>query len=49
MTLYMINEEIRAIIEKEADAIRNIPVTEAYEKAVNLIDEQVHEIGRAHV
>ena len=41
----MIKEEIRSIIDKEAEAVRNIPVTEAYEKAVDLIDEQVHDRG----
>lgn len=33
------------IIEKEVKAIRNIPLTDAYDKAVKLITEQVH-IGR---
>ena len=41
----MINDEIRAIIEKEADAVRNIPVNDEYAKAVDLIDEQVHGRG----
>ncbi|MDR0697873.1 MAG: SIS domain-containing protein [Tannerella sp.] len=39
----MIYEEIRSIVEREADAVRNIPVTESYEKAVNLIYEYVHQ------
>ena len=43
----MINELVKSIIEKEANAVSNIPVTESYEKAVNLIYEQVHKIGRA--
>ena len=41
----MILEEVKSIIEKEADAVRNIPVSEAYEKAVALINEQVHKQG----
>ena len=41
----MIIEEIKSIIEKEADAVRGIPVTEAYENAVELINEQVHHLG----
>jgi arabinose-5-phosphate isomerase len=39
----MIYEEIRSIVEREADAVRNIPVTESYEKAVHLIYEYVHQ------
>lgn len=27
---------------KEAQAVLNIPITDAYEKAVNLIIEQIH-------
>ena len=41
----MIVDEVKSIIEKEADAVRSIPVTEAYEKAVDLINEQVHKLG----
>ena len=41
----MIVEDVKSIIEKEAEAVRNIPVTEAYEKAVDLINEQVHKLG----
>lgn len=33
---------IKELLQKEAEAVMNIPVTEAYEKAVNLIVEQVH-------
>ena len=43
----MITEEIKSIIHKEASAVRNIPVTESYEKAVNLIYERVHKQGGA--
>ncbi|MDR0394683.1 MAG: SIS domain-containing protein [Tannerella sp.] len=41
----MLYEEIKSIIEREAHAVRNIPVTESYEKAVNLIYEYVHKRG----
>ena len=48
-------EAIQELLRNEANAILNIPITEDYEKAVNLIVQQVHEkkgkleIGRAHV
>lgn len=35
-------ESIRKLLAQEAQAVMNIPVTDAYEKAVNLIVEQVH-------
>ena len=35
-------ESIQALLRKEAEAVLNIPVTDAYEKAVKLIVEQVH-------
>lgn len=35
-------EEIKSIIELEAQAIRNIPVNDKYIKAVDIIVEQVH-------
>jgi len=35
--------EILKVIEHEAEAIRNIPVTDDYEKAVNIIYRQVHQ------
>jgi arabinose-5-phosphate isomerase len=41
----MLYEEIKSIIDREADAVRNIPVTESYEKAVDLIHEYVHKRG----
>ena len=41
----MIDEDIKLIINKEATAVRNIPVTESYEKAVNLIYERIHKQG----
>lgn len=38
-------EIIRSILEREAQAILNLPVTDEYEKAVSLIVEQVHAKG----
>ena len=35
-------EEIKDILEQEAQAIRNIPVSEKYNNAVDIIVEQVH-------
>lgn len=35
-------ESIKEILQKEAEAVLNIPITDAYEKAVKLIVEQVH-------
>ena len=35
-------EELKSILELEAQAIRNIPITEMYNKAVDIIVEQVH-------
>ena len=34
---------INELLKKEAEAVLNIPVTDAFEKAVNLIVEQVHQ------
>ena len=33
---------IKDLLQREAQAVLNIPVTDAYEKAVALIVEQVH-------
>lgn len=33
---------IHELLQREAQAVLNIPVTDAYEKAVELIVEQVH-------
>ncbi|MEG1685747.1 MAG: SIS domain-containing protein [Bacteroides sp.] len=35
-------ESIKELLQKEAQAVLNIPVTDAYEKAVDMIVEQVH-------
>jgi len=38
-------EEIRAILDREAEAIRNIPVNGEFDRAVQLIYERVHQGG----
>lgn len=35
-------EKVREILNKEANAIRNIPVTKSYEEAIGIIHRQVH-------
>ncbi|PZX16154.1 arabinose-5-phosphate isomerase [Breznakibacter xylanolyticus] len=39
----MIQEAVREIFRREAEAIANIPITDAFEKAVELIRVHVHE------
>lgn len=39
------NSSIKDLLQREAQAVLNIPVTDGYEKAVNLIVEQVHVKG----
>lgn len=41
----MFKENIRQILQHEAQAVLNLPVTDEYEKAVDLIVEQVHRKG----
>lgn len=41
----MMNEEIASLLEQEAMAVRNIPVTDGYAEAVTLIVKHVHELG----
>ena len=41
----MFDKELKAILDKEANAVRSIPITGAYEKAVNLIYEHIHKKG----
>ena len=41
----MMTDEISSILEKEANAVRNIPVSSNYAEAVNLIVEYVHARG----
>ena len=38
----MTNENIVSILEHEADAVRHIPVTPAFDEAITLIVEHVH-------
>lgn len=38
----MNTEQVRRILQQEAEAILNIPVTDSYDKATDLIVEQVH-------
>ncbi|NLZ73183.1 MAG: SIS domain-containing protein [Bacteroidales bacterium] len=38
----MIEKEIKELLNKEAEAVLNIPITKDYEKAVALIVEQIH-------
>lgn len=40
--IHMNTEEIRSILDHEATSILNIPVTDAYSNAIDLIVEQVH-------
>jgi arabinose-5-phosphate isomerase len=39
----MILEEIKALLATEAQAIKNIPVSTEFEKALNILHEQVHQ------
>jgi len=38
-------ESIKALLNKEAEAVNNIPITDAYEEAVKLIVEQIYTKG----
>lgn len=38
-------EKIKEILQQEADAIQNIPVTEEFGKAIKIIEERVHHKG----
>lgn len=37
-------EEIKQVLRQEAEAIQNIPVTDAFEKAISIIEERVHQL-----
>jgi arabinose-5-phosphate isomerase len=37
-------EEIKLVLEQEAEAIKNIPITDSYEKAIQIIEERVHNL-----
>ena len=45
----MVNENITSLLEQEAEAVRNIPVTPGYEEAVSLIVKHVHDLGGKHL
>lgn len=45
ISLIQMKEIIRSILQREADAILNLPITDDYEKAVSLIVEQVNHKG----
>ena len=36
-------EDIKQVLKQEAEAILNIPLTDAFEKAINIIEERVHQ------
>ena len=36
-------DSIKQLLQQEAQAVLNIPITDAYEKAVKLIVEQIHQ------
>ena len=38
----MILEEVKSLLAIEAEAVKNIPVTDQFEKALNILHEQVH-------
>ncbi len=37
-------EEIKQVLRQEAEAIQSIPVTDSYEKAIQIIEERVHNL-----
>lgn len=37
-------EDIKQVLKQEAEAIQNIPVSESFEKAINIIEERVHKM-----
>jgi len=41
----MMERNISAVLAQETEAVRNIPVTEEYDKAINLIVKHVHQLG----
>jgi arabinose-5-phosphate isomerase len=40
----MMLEEIKQVLRQEAEAIQSIPVTDSYEKAIQIIEERVHQL-----
>jgi len=41
----MIKDLVTSILNREAEAVQNIPITEGYERAVGLIIKHVHQLG----
>lgn len=41
----MTNEEIRQLLQDEAKAVLSLPITDQYQKAIDLIVEQVNHKG----
>lgn len=41
---YIMLEDIKQVLRQEAEAIQNIPVTGAFEKAIDIIEERVHRL-----
>lgn len=37
-------EDIKQVLRQEAEAIQNIPVTDSFEKAINIIEVRVHQL-----
>lgn len=37
-------KDIKQVLKQEAEAIQNIPVTDSFEKAINIIEERVHQM-----
>ena len=37
-------EDIKQVLQQEAEAIQNIPLTDSFEKAVHIIEERVHRL-----
>lgn len=37
-------EDIKKVLKQEAEAIQNIPVTDSFERAINIIEERVHKL-----
>lgn len=41
----MTKEEISCLLDQEAQAVRNIPITNGYEEAITLIEKYIHQQG----
>ena len=45
LSINMVDADIISILEQEATAVRNIPVTSGFEEAISLIVKHVHQLG----